>query len=57
MYSFKRKGVAGSVKALKKNQVLRGIKEVVTSEQDSTQLTFQFVQRNQRDMKRKYIKV
>ena len=57
MYSLKRKESLGSVlqlnpgsseKRFKGKLMLNGIKRMVTSGQDPTQLSFQFVERNQR---------
>ena len=58
MYNLRRKGAPGSVMepkssaqgddTLKKNMTLNGIKRVVTSGQDSIQLSFQLRKRNER---------
>jgi hypothetical protein len=46
IYNLRRKGHKESVNRLKKRLILNGIKGVVTSEQDQTQLSFQLVKRN-----------
>lgn len=56
MYSLGRKGAPWNIiqsipmlkemKSLKKNQMLDGINEVVTSGWDTTQLNFQYVKKN-----------